>query len=70
MVSMNCFTLLTFNLAFMIICIVMNKQDTYKYTGAIYDETDEWNKGAIVDIKAVSATYKNITADVCGVGYE
>jgi len=21
----------------------MNKQDTFKYTGAIYDETNEWN---------------------------
>jgi hypothetical protein len=56
-ILLNCFTLFTFNLAFMVICIVLQKQQSYQYTGAIKDETNEWSLGAIVDIKTVNATY-------------
>jgi hypothetical protein len=41
----------------MVICIVLQKQQSYQYTGAIKDETNEWSLGAIVDIKTVNATY-------------
>jgi hypothetical protein len=68
--AMNCFTLLTFNLAFMVICIVLRKQHGENFMGTIKDETSEWNLGAIVDIKAVNAKYDNITSNVCGDGYE
>ena len=54
----------------MIICIVLRKQQGENFMGTIKDETSEWNLGAIVDIKAVNATYDNITSNVCGDGYE
>jgi hypothetical protein len=68
-ILLNCFTLFTFNLAFMVICIVLQKQQSYQYTGAIKDETNEWSLGAIVDIKTVNATYDQLPANVCGEGY-
>ncbi len=66
----QCLTLVTFNLIFMIICIVLGKQTGYKYTGMIQDETSEWNQGAIVDIKAINASLRNVSANICGDGYE
>jgi hypothetical protein len=54
----------------MVICIVLQKQRGENFMGTIKDETSEWNQGAIVDIKAVNATYDNITSNVCGDGYE
>jgi hypothetical protein len=68
-ILLNCFTLFTFNLAFMVICILLQKQQSYQYTGAIKDETNEWSLGAIVDIKTVNATYDQLPANVCGEGY-
>jgi hypothetical protein len=68
-ILLNCFTLFTFNLAFMVICLVLQKQQSYQYTGAIKDETNEWSLGAIVDIKTVNATYDQLPANVCGEGY-
>jgi hypothetical protein len=67
---LSCFTFFHFNLIFMIISIVLLTQKSYKYTGAIKDETTEWNDGAIIDIKAVNATYNNLPTNVCGDGYE
>ena len=67
---LSCISLIILNLVFMIICIVLQKQKSYTYTGAIKDETSEWNDGAIVDIKAVNATYNNLPTNVCGDGYE
>ena len=68
--GLNCISFIIFNLIFMIICIVLQNQKSYKYTGAIKDETSEWNDGAIVDIKAVNATYDNLPKNICGDGYE
>jgi hypothetical protein len=67
---LSCLTFFHFNLIFMIISIVLLTQKSYKYTGAIKDETTEWNDGAIIDIKAVNATYNNLPTNVCGDGYE
>ena len=70
MVVVNIVTLLTFNLAFMVICIILKNQQGYKLMALIQDETSEWSQGAIVDIKTVNASYDNIPPNICGDGYE
>lgn len=67
---MNVIMLFTFNLAFLVICTIWYKQDKYTYMAMIQDETNEWDLGAIVDIKTVNATYDKVSGNICGAGYE
>ena len=60
----NLLCLLTLYLAFMIVCIILNKTDRSNYYEIIKDETSEWSKGAIVDFITVP---KNLS---CPLGYE
>ena len=43
----------TFNIAFLVIGIVLWKGDISKFGEIIQQETIEWNSGAIVDLKAI-----------------
>jgi hypothetical protein len=49
-------TFLTFNLAFLVLSVLLDNQQGYTLMALIKDETEEWSQGAIVDIKAVNAT--------------
>jgi hypothetical protein len=60
MVLVNAFTMVTLNLAFLVISVILYKQKGYMLMAAIQDETDEWSLGAITDIKTVNATYGKI----------
>ena len=46
----KCCTFLTFNLAFLVIGIVMYSSDSVNYGEVIWMETRQWDKGAIVDL--------------------
>jgi hypothetical protein len=52
----NCLCFFTFYLAFMVTCIVLNRQENYLWYGIIQDETSEWGEGAITDFIAVPLT--------------
>ena len=60
----NCVCLLTFNIAFLVIGIVLWKGDTSQFGQIIKQETQEWNTGAIVDMKAI------VPGQLCPSGYE
>lgn len=52
----RCVNCLTFNVAFLVIGIVLWKGDISEYGQVIEYETKEWSDGPIIDIQSVSGT--------------
>ncbi len=52
---MNCICCLTFNIAFLVIGIVLFYGNTSQFGEVIKQETSEWSTSAITDLTAVSS---------------
>lgn len=49
----RCINVITFNVGILVIGIIMYSSDTNTYGQVITAETEEWDKGAIVDLKGI-----------------